>query len=108
MDKVKLTKGEAFALGLFMQKHASNEAAIKDYLTHSHCWFNTYEPLKEMGFDKFVKCLFFGYESEKTNEERLLDYYNDNDKMFNANYDVRRSVIRNTLRILGIEISGIN
>jgi biotin synthase-like enzyme len=62
--------------------------AIHDYIHSS-----------EENFKKYFKALVDGYEVEQTKEEQLLSYYNSLGKP---------AEIKKTLKILGIQIFGIN
>lgn len=63
MTKIKVTLEENKALNEFLI-HRKLEEAIEDYLEFSFTWCDCYLPLKNMGFEKFCKCLIYGYEIE--------------------------------------------
>lgn len=119
MDKEKavFTTVEAEAMDAFMRYHKDNalEGQIRLYLADSRRWVNTYHPLHEMGFDKFVQALIFGYEVKLTKEEKLkmafdtaipagpinLPYGDAHNK------NAFRDGVLTALRIMGISVEGV-
>lgn len=60
-----LTKAEDKAFKIFMEVNCSKSESIKYYIDAVHTFENSYKPLKDMGFDKFLLAICNGYEVEK-------------------------------------------
>jgi hypothetical protein len=100
--KEKVTKEQAKALSAFLEIEQILSERVKEYLQYVDTWKDFYLPLKEIGFDKFVRCLVNGYEVELTKEEKALNYYKTLD-----NYP-SLFAIKRILDILEIKIKGVN
>lgn len=64
MEKIKLNKEEFEAMEKFIDNDMDFKKNIEFYIKYNKEWLNSYTPLREMGFEKFVKCLTVGYELE--------------------------------------------
>lgn len=64
MPKVKVTSEEKEALDTFLSTNSNIGENITYYVNYSKSFSNAYKPLKDMGLEKFVKCLMDGYELE--------------------------------------------
>jgi hypothetical protein len=61
-------------------------------------------------FDSVLEALVNGYEVEKSQEEKVRDYYLKIKDVSNGDdiYDAQAYAIENTLELLGIKIEGVN
>jgi hypothetical protein len=100
--KEKVTKEQAEALKKYKNPLGSIQVDIEYYLENKNYFKSVFIPLKEMGFEKFVRCLVNGYEVELTKEEKILEYYNEALKVGDG---LR---VQDVLNILEIKIKGVN
>jgi hypothetical protein len=118
--KAKLTATEAEALKEYRMFKKTNEEAIEYYIKNNKTWVMGFEPLKDMGLEKFCQAVICGYEIEKTPAQRLKEWYDQEVQMetrqsksiwYNGTMQTPISyprAIKKTLDILGIQIEGIN
>jgi hypothetical protein len=101
MKKVMLTKAEVEALESAVRNSDDDKQSIvawkvTDLFTHDE------EPLNRMPLETIIKALYVGYEIEQSPEDLARDFYNS--VVIHGN----GHIIRHTLNLLNIKISGIN
>jgi hypothetical protein len=103
-EKVILSKKQADALESARRVFKHDAMIIKYHLSPHLPWLGKQEELNRVNPDTLISALYVGYEVELTPEERLRECY---EKSIGTR-EHRTSTIKHVLKILGIEIEGIN
>jgi spermidine/putrescine-binding protein len=103
--KPVLTNEEVVSLNKYLAVRGSKEEAVKHYVQTNQLWTSSYKPLREMGLEKFIQVLFFGYEKEKTPEEKVKALWDEEVKQ---GHIYTLGIIENVLSELNIKIEGVN
>jgi hypothetical protein len=115
MSEEKIIVPKEVAEALDDIRHMSNDEVIKLHVTAPNGW--SHKALRGLSLKTLVKARFVGYEVELTPEEQLRKYYEEiSEKYEDAGYGTieellakaERDAIDITLRLLGIQIKGVN
>jgi hypothetical protein len=101
MNKVMLTKTEAEALESALEVNGGDKANV----VHWHAqdlWDSKRAPLNNLDLDTICRALYVGFEIEASPEDNAREFYNE---VVVHGYGY---IIRHTLNLLNIKISGIN
>ena len=100
-DKVVLTQEQADKVDSLSKSH-TKERIISDFVRTAE--------LNKLGLtlDQLIRALYIGYTVEETTEEKLLYCYSETSSINEDFREGYRAGIRGTLKILNIEIKGIN
>jgi hypothetical protein len=106
MEKAKLTKAQAVAV-IAALKDRGKEELIRVHAHYPTSWLEDRSALNGMDLDLLIRTLYYDYEVEQTAEERIKEYY-DNQNSSSAVYrDSTPTAIRTVLKLLGKEIEGV-
>jgi hypothetical protein len=109
VKKELVTKEEFYALDAYTTYEGGSDLnrLIQRYFATSHTWENTYKPLKDMGLEKFIKCIISGYKLkfDDTLELNLNTSYDLRKKRVNVKYNVNEDSIKGYSRKIFLEIT---
>jgi len=105
-EAIRLIKGIDYSIiGIIISKSSRGKEIINP----------KYSALNGLDADTIMAALVNGYEIEKSSEEKLREYYTNNERLYFATMDKERreylailTAIEHTLDLLGIKIKGIN
>lgn len=119
MEKVTLTKAQVEALEAARSRFSKGNSQLTDeYILYCHAnnynlnthvsinWGGDLRPLAQLSLETLACALYSGYEVEQTPHERLKEYYDHASMRSEGRYS--RMIVEKTLKILGIEVEGIN
>jgi hypothetical protein len=102
MEKALLSKKEVEALESALEVNGGDKASVVHW--HSQNLFDGERaPLNDLDLDTVCSALYVGYEIEPGPEEKILSFYEANAKNCHIEFAVRQ-----TLKLLNIQIPGIN
>lgn len=118
-DKAKLTKEQAKAV-VYVTNYYDGQENPLEYIVGTHAiepeaWDDAYtSPLRYMPMDTLIRALYIGYEVEMTEEEQLLEAYeecpvvNGGRWAQSENKAAFRDGMSTALNIVGKAVPGIN
>ncbi|WP_251468037.1 hypothetical protein [Neobacillus mesonae] len=102
MNKVILSKEEAKALEVALERSSGDKSSIVQWHSHN-LWDDKTAPLNDLDLDTVCQALYVGYEVEPGPEEKVINFYEAN-----AANPAIEFAVRQTLKLLNYQIKGIN
>ena len=117
--KVKVTKEVAEAIGEIIKRNNGNKAHAVGGFFNRPFTTNKLSPLNALSDDEGIQAIYFGYEIDKTPEEKIIAEWERLSDVWRTAYhhddcgdmrtaDAKQSGIKFALDMLGIKYKGVN
>ncbi|OMD08373.1 hypothetical protein [Paenibacillus odorifer] len=105
-EKVKLTKAQEIEIQKLIESN-DKEDIVSDHAQGA--WMND-SPLNEISLDILIRALYFGYDTERTLEEKLVESYEKGYSLLpqHESNKAYRLGIERALEAFDIKVKGIN
>jgi hypothetical protein len=109
--KITLPREVAEAINNLLESGGERAGIIEYHAKNPNGWAGECKPLNGLDLDTLIQALYYGYEIEKSPEDKVREYYEGYETCtpeLAGMYAGIREGVRQTLNLLGIKIEGVN